>query len=66
MSGEMKNGPQLRIGLINEIYSEGILISVVRAPWSFLHLAAILLLCRHAKFRWDTLYLQSIEMSIEL
>jgi hypothetical protein len=48
MSDEVKNGPQLWIGLINEILSEGIFIRVIRAPWKFFHLAAILLLCRDA------------------
>jgi hypothetical protein len=45
MSDEVKNGPELRVGLINEILSEGIFIRVVRALWRFFHLAAIVLLC---------------------
>jgi hypothetical protein len=56
MSDEAKNGPQLGIGLINEILSERIFIRVIHAPWRFFHLAAILVLCRNAKFRSDTLY----------
>jgi hypothetical protein len=52
----VKSGPQLRIGLINEILSEDIFLTVTSAPWRFFRLAAILLLCRDAKFRWDTLW----------
>jgi hypothetical protein len=55
MSDNVKTGFQLRIRRINEILSEGIFTTVVRALWRFVHLAAILLLCRDAKFRWDIL-----------
>jgi hypothetical protein len=35
MSDEVKSAPQLRIGLINEIMSEGIFIGVDHASWEF-------------------------------
>jgi hypothetical protein len=33
MSDEVKNVPQVPVGLINEILSEGILVRVDQAPW---------------------------------
>jgi hypothetical protein len=50
MSDEVKNGPWLRVGFINEILYEGMFIMVVRASWGFFYLATILLLCREAKW----------------
>jgi hypothetical protein len=55
MSDEVKNGHQLRVGLIDEILSVRIFIRVIRVPWRFFHLAIIRLLCRDAEFPWNTL-----------
>jgi hypothetical protein len=49
MSDEVKNGPQLRIGHINEIISEGRFIRVIRPLGMFFHFVVILLLNRDAQ-----------------
>jgi hypothetical protein len=57
MSDELKKVPRLWVGLINEILSEGIFIRVDHAPWKFCRWTTVLLLCRDATLRWNTLYL---------
>jgi hypothetical protein len=58
MSDVVMNGPQLRVGLINELLSEGIFIRVDHAPWKFLRWTAVLLLCQDATFQWNTLQME--------
>jgi hypothetical protein len=51
MSDEVKNAPQLQIGLINEILSKEIFIMVDHALWRFFRETTALLLCRDATLR---------------
>jgi hypothetical protein len=48
MSDEVKNAPQLRIGLINEIMSEATFIRMDQPLWKFFRWTTVLLLCRDA------------------
>jgi hypothetical protein len=56
LSDEVKNAPQLRIGLINEILPEGILFRVDHGLWKFFGWGTVLLLCRDVTLRWNALY----------
>jgi hypothetical protein len=45
MYDEVKNAPQLQIGLINEILSEAIFIRMDHPLWKFFRWTIVLLLC---------------------
>jgi hypothetical protein len=57
MSDEVKNRPQLLVGLINEILPEVIFIRMDQPLWEFFRRTTVLLLCRDATLQWDTLYI---------
>jgi hypothetical protein len=65
MSNEVKNAPQLRIGLFNEILSEAILIRVDQALCTFYRCTTVLLLCRDATLRWDTVYMILVKKEVD-
>jgi hypothetical protein len=51
MSDAVKNVPQLRIGLINEILFEAIFIRMDQPLWKFFRRTIVLLLSRDATFQ---------------
>jgi hypothetical protein len=58
MSDEVKNAPQLRIGLINKIVSEAIFIRMDQSLKKFYLWTTVLLLCRDVTLQWNTLYVR--------
>jgi hypothetical protein len=58
MSDELKNAPQLWVGFINELLSEGMTVRVDHAPWKFFRWTTALLLCRDATLRRNGLYVR--------
>jgi hypothetical protein len=56
MSDEVKNVPQLRIGLLDEIMSDAIFIRMDQPLWKFFRWTTVLLLCREATLQCNTLY----------
>jgi hypothetical protein len=50
MLAEVKNGSQLRVGLIREILSEAIFIRIDQPLWEFFHWTTVLLPCRDRDF----------------
>jgi hypothetical protein len=63
MSDEVKNRPQLRVGLINEILSQMIFIRMDQGLWKFFSRTTVLLLCRYATLQWDTIYIELNEVT---
>jgi hypothetical protein len=63
MFDQVKNAPQLRVGLISEILSEGIFISVDHSRWEFFCWTTVLLLCWDVTLRRNTRWITFLEMT---